>query len=340
MEYDSTYSIAQRINTVIGNSPLPFDSVYSICESIYTKLATIPAESDIFVVDNTNGAAVTGYRNYIPVFWNKYTSEAIREKGVDYMFLIWRFSGTGSGANQRFATQLFYQFDREVPLDYYFKYYNTYAFPEQDCDLKIRDVIKFVGDDFNYYDRLYTTLNRSHGAEGADTTLIEEAYQAYPNAVRVLQNGHYYSTKVYTNSRTVDSINWYYNPYGYIDSEGVYTITSETTTSEYDNFYNVDLTESVILYFDEGTSYDEYIRKTYYNFDSVYSILLAILDLVEGGGSGTIEYLKEIYEQLTGEQPTTEDATALTQEIINLIIVLQTPATNAEIDLLFTNNIQ
>ena len=39
MAYDSSYLIAQDINRVIGNSPLPFDSVYSICKNIYQTLS-------------------------------------------------------------------------------------------------------------------------------------------------------------------------------------------------------------------------------------------------------------------------------------------------------------
>lgn len=46
MAYDSSYSIAQAINTAIGNSPLPFDSVYSICEKIYQKLGGTGTDFD------------------------------------------------------------------------------------------------------------------------------------------------------------------------------------------------------------------------------------------------------------------------------------------------------
>ncbi len=73
------------------------------------------------------------------------------------------------------------------------------------------------------------------------------------------------------------------------------------------------------------------------SFDSTYSILEAILTLLENSPVADISLLDEIYYTLTGEHSNETDARTLTNQIISLINDLQDVATNAEIDLLFTN---
>lgn len=327
MKYDSNYEIAKEISRVIGNPELPYDSCYSICLEIYKKLSegTIPSESDIFVIDNTNDAAESNsqpYRNFIPVMWDNVTSDAIKELGCDNMFSLYRLATTGSGNNKRFAAAYTMQFDREIPIENFFKYYNKQLFPEQEKDMSIRNLIKFVGSDFTYYDYIYRALNRSHSGMDADTRLVDAAYAAYPNAAKVLQDGHFYSTKVVTYQDMVDSIEWYYNPYGYIDEEGVYTQTSESSSMLYDTFTDVECTGTIILYFDEGTDYDAYVQRHYFTFDSVYSILLAILPLVEEGG-GEVEQLRELISLLN-----TDEGIIAKSSNTNRMVVMVEPKNN------------
>ena len=109
----------------------------------------------------------------------------------------------------------------------------------------------------------------------------------------------------------------------YSSTENINQILDSSDTKHYDSTYSIVRNIYTILGGVES------------NFDSTYSICSKILDLLNTTPVLSKNTLDDIYEELTGEEPTTTDVEELLQEISDEITLLKTPATNEEIMSLF-----